>query len=1050
MSKYMHSGRPQSSRCKRTTRPRLEALESRLVLSSTVLPTVPSPNPFPGAGTESAIVEGLYNNILGRVADSAGLAHWTAQLTAPGGSAAQVAGQFFQSTEYTTDVVESYYTTYLGRVGDTAGVASWVATLQAGASEEQVAAAFLSSPEYSAKNVTNGAFVQSLYENVLGRAGDQAGINNWTQVLAAGTSRAAVAADFIGSPESSQISVDGDYNDFLGRVGDTAGVNSWVAQIQNGSMTMAEVAAAFGGSSEYAARHPQPVAPAVTGLYPASAPPTGLTPVTITGTGFTGATAVDFGTTVLTATQFKVLNDNTITATSPAGTIGTVDVTVKTPVGTSATSAADQFTYTVDPVVTGLTPTVGSTAGGTPVTITGINFTGATAVDFGTAAATSFTVGGGGTTITAVPPASTALGVVDVTVITSAGTSAIVPADKFTYSVAPAVTSLSPTSGPPAGGTPVTITGTGFTGATAVDFGSTAATDLTVVNNTEITADSPAGTIGVPVDVTVITPVGTSATSIADHFTYTVDPVVTSLSPTIGPAAGVTPVTITGSNFTGATAVDFGTAAATSFTVGVGGTTITAVPPASTALGVVDVTVITPAGTSAIVPADKFTYSPAPAVTSLSPTSGSAAGGTLVTITGTNFTDATAVEFGSTPATDLTVGGGGTTITADSPAGTVLSVVAVRVTTPAGQSATSNADLFTYTAAVAPTVTGLSPTSGSNAGGTSVTITGTSFTGATVVDFGSTVLLPSQFTVVNDTTIKAVSPASTATTPSTVDVTVKTPGFTSATSNADKFTYTAAVAPTVTGLTPATGPNAGGTFVTITGTSFTGATAVDFGTTVLTATQFTVVNDNTITATSPAGTIGVVDVTVKTPGFTSATGNLDKFTYIAAVAPTVTLINPTTGPSGTAVTIIGTSFTGETAVDFGSTPATGITVVNDNTITATSPAGTGIVDVTVTTPAGTSATSTADKFTYSVAAPVVTGLSPTSGPTGTGVTITGTGFTGVTVVDFGQTAVPAFTVFSPTQITAFSPAGTGTVNVTVTSPGGQSATSNNDQFTYTT
>ena len=122
MSKYKRSGRPQSSRCKRTTRPRLEALESRLVLSSTVLPTVPSPAPFAGAGNESAIVEGLYHNILGRVADSAGLASWAAQLKPkPGESAAQVAGQFFQSTEYTTDVVESYYTTYLGRVGDTGG-----------------------------------------------------------------------------------------------------------------------------------------------------------------------------------------------------------------------------------------------------------------------------------------------------------------------------------------------------------------------------------------------------------------------------------------------------------------------------------------------------------------------------------------------------------------------------------------------------------------------------------------------------------------------------------------------------------------------------------------------------------------------------------------------------------------------------------------------------------------------------------------------------------------------------------------------------------------
>ena len=78
---------------------------------------------------------------------------------------------------------------------------------------------------------------------------------------------------------------------------------------------------------------------------------------------------------------------------------------------------------------------------------------------------------------------------------TPGGTSATSPADQFTYvaAAAPTVTSLSPTSGSTAGGTLVTITGTGFTGATAVDFGATAATNLTVVNDTSITADSPAG-----------------------------------------------------------------------------------------------------------------------------------------------------------------------------------------------------------------------------------------------------------------------------------------------------------------------------------------------------------------------------------------------------------------------------------------------------------------------------------------------------------------------------------------------------------------------------
>ncbi len=107
--------------------------------------------------------------------------------------------------------------------------------------------------------------------------------------------------------------------------------------------------------------------------------------------------------------------------------------------------------------------------------------------------------------------------------------------------------------------------------------------------------------------------------------------------------------------------------------------------------------------------------------------------------------------------------------------------------------------------------------------------------------------------------------------------------------------------------------------------------------------------------------------------------------------------------------------------------ATNVTVVSDTAITATSPSGSGTVDVTVTTPNGTSAANPpGDQFTYAApAAPTVTGVSPSSGPTagGTGVTITGTGFTGATAVDFGANAATSYTVVSDTEITATSPAG---------------------------
>ena len=102
--------------------------------------------------------------------------------------------------------------------------------------------------------------------------------------------------------------------------------------------------------------------------------------------------------------------------------------------GTSATSAADEFTYTSGPSVSGITPVAGPLAGGTSVTITGANFNGATAVSFGTTAATSYTVNSA-TSITATSPAGT--GTVNITVTTPGGTSATSAADQFTYERCP-------------------------------------------------------------------------------------------------------------------------------------------------------------------------------------------------------------------------------------------------------------------------------------------------------------------------------------------------------------------------------------------------------------------------------------------------------------------------------------------------------------------------------------------------------------------------------------------------------------------------------------
>jgi hypothetical protein len=83
-----------------------------------------------------------------------------------------------------------------------------------------------------------------------------------------------------------------------------------------------------------------------------------------------------------------------------------------------------------------------------------------------------------------------------------------------------------------------------------------------------------------------------------------------------------------------------------------------------------------------------------------------------------------------------------------------------------------------------------------------------------------------------------------------------------------------------------------------------------------------------------------------------------------------------------------------------------------------------------------------------VSTPVVTGVSPTTGTAGTTVNIIGSGFTGATAVDFGSNAAQSFTVESDSEITAVAPPGTGTVDVTVVTSGGTSATGSADQFTY--
>ena len=232
----------------------------------------------------------------------------------------------------------------------------------------------------------------------------------------------------------------------------------------------------------------------------------------------------------------------------------------------------------------------------------------------------------------------------------------------------------------------------------------------------------------------------------------------------------------------------------------------------------------------------------------------------------------------------------------------------------------------------APAVTGVSPDAGFESGGTPVTITGSGFTSASAVRFGS--VAATQFAVESATKLTAIAPPQA---PATVDVSVTNPGGTSTTGAADQFTYVApGHGPTVKSLSSKGGPAAGGTRVTIEGTSFVGATAVKFG---AANASFEVDSATSITAESPPGTTGTVEVTVATPNGESGGTRKARFKY---AAPTVTKDYPRNGPmtGGTRVTIGGSGFAlgSATSFDFGKTPATSVDCTSTSACTVTTPA----------------------------------------------------------------------------------------------------------------
>ncbi len=248
--------------------------------------------------------------------------------------------------------------------------------------------------------------------------------------------------------------------------------------------------------------------------------------------------------------------------------------------------------------------------------------------------------------------------------------------------------------------------------------------------------------------------------------------------------------------------------------------------------------------------------------------------------------------------------------------------------------------------------------------------------------------------------------------------------------------------PSVTKVAPAYGPAGGGTKVTITGSHYTGATAVQFG--AVPATSFTVNRAGTqIVAVAPANA-GIVDVTVTAAPGTSTPSAADQFSY----APVVTKVSPASGTGGAKVKLIGHNLGDATSVTFDNVAAS-FTRVSSTKLVATAPvifrSASFRAYITVNGPGGSSP-AFAVPFDYTV--PSVSAVAPSSARAGATVTITGKNFVGVTALNFGPTFATTFKVVSPTRITVVVPPGSGTVDVSVINNVGPSDASPTDTFTY--
>ena len=653
------------------------------------------------------------------------------------------------------------------------------------------------------------------------------------------------------------------------------------------------------------------------------------------------------------------------------------------------------------------------------------------------------------------------------------------------------IVSLTPNYGTPSGNTAVTITGNNFRAAdntpiiSTVNFGSVsiAYPNFVILTTNIINVNSPTQNAGI-VDVILTTNTGNvSPTVNADKFVYDTIPVYSNAISTVNVTQNIAFSTLnsvlavsdpdTGQKETWSQQsapshgiLTFSGAA----TANSGGSNIISTgqfiyTPNTAYTGNDSFTITVNDGyytTNQVVPVAIYAV---PTVNSVSPAIATLNGGNIIQITGNNLDTVSGINFGTTSASSYTINSAHL-ITAVVPTVNAAGNVHVVVINPATTSVSSSADNLNYDTAPSYINSVITLNVTQNVAVTSLN----TLLAVSDVDAGQTETW-SQQTAPSYGTLSLAGGSPGTTTANSGSAVIIANGIISYTPNAsytgtDSFTLrvsdgvfsanqTVNVAvyaiPTVNGVTQNYGPVGGGTTVSITGNNLASATNVLFATT--NAVSFSVSNDHLITAVTPAAVAGAVDVKVINPGGTSSANTADQFTYYNT--PTVTALSTANGTlaGGAVITLSGSYFTGASSVLFGSTPATSFAIINDSVITAVEPnLVAGGFNVLVTTNGGTSSANAANLLTtYPV--PTITAISTNNGPIGGGsaMVISGSNFTAVSTVNFGTTSVAAFTVNSATQITTTVPAGAiGTVDVSVTTPGGKSAATTADQYAYYT